>query len=594
MEPSSRFRWLRIQALSTCLVLTAACAGPQAPSATDPGVRTVVLVTVDTWRRDANGFLGGLHPSPTPFLDRLAAEGSVGIDAITPVPLTAPSHWSILSGRWPWRDSVRTNGDPIPEDAGPTLPQILSADGWRTGAFVSAAVLDRRYGFDRGFETYDDTLDFGSGDPTELEAVDRPAEATVTRAVDWLRGLPADDRVLLWVHLFDPHFPYAPPGGPFSGDHAAYLGEVAYADSQIERLARELDSLGRDRTASLWVVLADHGEGFGEHGERTHGMLLHGATHRIPFLLAGADVPRGTIEGQVSTVDALPTVLARLSLPVPEVDGLDVLAPLPEQRAVPLESLEGARTHGLAPVIGLRRGQWLWEASPAEHLWNLADDPYEEHDLAAAEPERSRSLRSVRRSLGIAPFERSAPASAETARALRALGYMGGGASVGDADVREFVRTGLQWFFELVSLEAERAWEPAEELSQRFLTAYPASPHGWIEAGFVAVGRGDLTAAEERFREAARLDPTSTSALVNLGNVLWQTGRPTEAETFYAQTLEIDPRDYFALYNLGTLRANQGDRDGAVQAWRSFLEAYPEDQRAPGLRATLEGWSSAP
>jgi arylsulfatase A-like enzyme len=291
---------------------------------TDGELRTIVLASVDTWRRDTSGFLGGLDPSPTPFLDDLAATGLIAADAMAPVPLTGPSHWSMLSGRWPWRDGLRVNGDRPHPGRGTRLAGILREEGWRGAAFVSCSVLDHRLGFAAGFEHYDDR--FGTeGEDAFVEVAQRRGDRTVQAALDWTAAQPPGDRLFLWVHLFDPHQPRAARLGSFSGDHGEYRGAVAFADAQLESLAEGLDEAGRPLGASLWVVLSDHGEGLGAHGELSHGQLLHGATTRIPFFLAGPSIPAGRLEVLASTVDVLPTLLGYLGLEIPESDGVDLL-----------------------------------------------------------------------------------------------------------------------------------------------------------------------------------------------------------------------------------------------------------------------------
>jgi len=182
---------------------------------------------------------------------------------------------------------MRVNGDVPRAGRGATLAEILRDEGWRTAAFVSCAVLKRRFGFGAGFEHYDDDF-HGRGDLMDVEMPERRGDETVDAALEWLQTRPANERVFVWVHLFDPHFPYASPGGAQPGEHGEYRGEVAFADAQLGRLAAALETLGRPLDESLWVVLADHGEGLGDHGEDSHGLILHGATTRIPLVVAGA------------------------------------------------------------------------------------------------------------------------------------------------------------------------------------------------------------------------------------------------------------------------------------------------------------------
>jgi arylsulfatase A-like enzyme/TolA-binding protein len=555
-------------------------------SAPVSGPRTVVLVTIDTWRRDASGFLGDREPSPTPFLDDWAGSGFVPTDAIAPVPLTGPSHWSMLTGRWPWRDGVRVNGDRPDPDRGPGLAQLLSERGWTTAAFVSCAVLDHRYGFAAGFRHYDDDFQAG-GRITDIEMPERRGDRTVDRALGWLGSLDPSDSLFLWVHLFDPHFPYSPPTGPGSGTHGDYLAEVAFADRQVQRLSAALDGLGRPSAETMWVVLSDHGEGLGEHGERSHGLLLHGATTRIPMLIRGPGIPARRYPGLVSTVDVLPTITGYLGFVSPAGDGVDLLrASRSPDRAIPLESLMGAHGFGLAPAYGLRLEEWLWESSPEDHLWNLIDDPAEEIDLAASRPEAVRSMRDLRETFEL-PETTVRAHDRETLGRLRALGYVGSGSTAGEGDVRLFSSDGAEWHFQILTLQRQGKFADAETFVRRFLDRYPRSVSILVEGGFVAVGLGDMATAEERFRRAVELQPRHTQARLNLANVLLHGQQTDEAEAEYRRVLAEDPEDLFALYNLGNLLVGTGRHTEARPHWERFVDLYPRHPKADEVRTSL-------
>jgi len=569
--------------------------GTQSPerAAGNSIAKTVVLVSIDTWRRDANGFLGGLDPSPTPFLDRLAEKGIVATDAMTPVPFTAPSHWSMLSGRWPWRDGVRVNGVPVTRsEHKQTLPEILSEHGWLTAAFVSCGVLGKRFGFSAGFEHFDDQFHV-VGDVRTVDMAERRGDRTIDAALTWLGKYASDQKVFLWIHLFDPHFPYAAPQGPLPGEHGDYLAEVAFADHQLERLAGELERLGRPFNEALWIVIADHGEALGEHHELSHGLLLHGATTRIPLLIVGESVQPGRFETLASTVDILPTVLGYLGLDVPESDGTDLLHARGEpDRSIPLESMMGAKSFGLAAAIGLRHENWLWEASPVDHLWDLRIDPREENDLAQSALARVAELRARRTQFHIPELDAPVMLDQETVMQLRALGYLSSANRTGTGDVREFSREGLAWFNQLETNIRKENFNQAEFFAKKCMDRYPNSVDLWVNAGFVAVSLGNDHEAEVRFRQAVRLNPDYLPARLNFANILFKTGRLNEAEAEYRHVLEQDPNNLFALSNLGDLLIRRGRTDEAVPFLRRFCELYPTHPRAAIIRKLIEDGSS--
>ncbi len=333
----------------------------------------LVLVTLDTTRDDHVGRSN--RRARTPTLEGLARAGARFELAMSQIPITGPSHTTILSGQGPWSHGVMLNGHPVPADL-PLLAELLRAQGYRTGAFVSAYVLEGSFGFARGFEVYDD--DFGAmpgwsdtlagriqaGISRNLSpelAVERRADTTVDRAMGWLEraGLEdAEQPFFLWVHLFDPHGPYeAPPpwdqayyeGDPRDPSHqsmrrvkgvapyllpslegitdlrwplAQYAGEVSFADQELARL---LDWVEAHHPDALVAVAGDHGESLGEHGVWfNHGDDLFDPSMRVPLLLRMKDrVPAGVrVETPVELVDLTPTLLDLLGLPAsPAAEG---------------------------------------------------------------------------------------------------------------------------------------------------------------------------------------------------------------------------------------------------------------------------------
>src|SRR3982751_2470937 len=246
----------------TALVLSlAGCGGAPQPAAKP----NVLLITIDTLRADRVG--RGLTPS----IDALAARGTRFTNARAAVPLTLPSHVSILTGELPPQSGVRVNGAAGLASGHPTIARVLKDGGYRRGAFVGAYVLDRRFGLADGFDVYDDRVDRDPSGAATLEA-QRRADAVVNAALAWLPS--SDTRPFFaWIHLYDPHAPYDPPADYLArAKNVAYDGEVAFADAQVGRV---LDWLRTSRQADRTVVAVagDHGEGLGDHGELTHGML---------------------------------------------------------------------------------------------------------------------------------------------------------------------------------------------------------------------------------------------------------------------------------------------------------------------------------
>jgi arylsulfatase A-like enzyme len=278
------------------VVASTACAGTSRPAPPN-----VLLVTIDTWRADRLG------TGVSPHLDRLARSAIRFTAARTAAPLTLPSHTTILTGLLPPAHGVRENGIDVLSDAHPTIARLLRNAGYRTAAFVGAYVLDRRFGLSAGFDTYDDRIPRDPAATERLEA-ERPASAVVDAALTWLNQPPTDQPppFFVWLHLYDPHAPYSPPPD-FRGRTASpYDDEIAYADAQAGRL---LEWLRAHQTAAgtLTIVVGDHGEGLGDHGERTHGMLLYDSTLRVPMIVAAPGQREGVRADAVSLADVAPT-----------------------------------------------------------------------------------------------------------------------------------------------------------------------------------------------------------------------------------------------------------------------------------------------
>ncbi|MFH1038013.1 MAG: sulfatase, partial [PVC group bacterium] len=279
----------------------------------------LLLITMDTTRADRLGCYG--YPGArTPALDDLAGSGITFHRFFSNVPLTLPSHATIMTGLYPPEHGCRVNGGCRLGDDIQTLAEVFSAHGYRTGAFVAAFVLDRKFGLDRGFDVYDD-YDVPAADDIYDESAmyryrraDRVADA-VLKWLDEHSGEP----FFCWVHFFDPHRPYYFSPAPGEGLSGAYDREIAFMDSQIGRLTGFLRDRGlRGRT--VIIALGDHGEGLGDHGEEEHGLLLYNPVMRVPLLISDPfpGGPGKNIDALLSTVDLFPTILDIFGWEIPE------------------------------------------------------------------------------------------------------------------------------------------------------------------------------------------------------------------------------------------------------------------------------------
>jgi len=585
----------------------------------------LLLVTVDTVRADHLGSYG-YSAAVTPFLDRLAGEG-VRFDAVSStVPLTLPSHATMLSGLLPLHHGLRNNGvGALPAGTG-TLATLLAGSHYRTGAFVGAFVLDGRFGLKPGFEVYDDEIPRDPKAGVSLEA-ERPGREVVDRALDWLAQ--KDNRpFFLWVHLYDAHAPYTPPPA-WAARHPGrpYDGEISEVDEQVGRLLAELDRQGLAKRTVV-AVAADHGESLGEHGELTHGLLLYEPTLHVPLILRapGRLAPR-VVRAPVSLVDLAPTLAGLLGKTfagpgLKPRDGRDLAADLlagrePGAAEVYAESQYPA-IFGWSPLAALRRRELKYISAPRPELYDLAKDPKETTNLldrGPAGPSQGFAARLAEIETGAVATPTLA-ADAETRARLASLGYATGGARPAPArrsGIDPKTMVDLFQRFErandrlqdgdaaaLGELEALVAADPANPvfrgklaeawrnrrdyaravpLYRQAAEAAPEDPDGWYNLAATLQEAGQLPAARQAIERGLKLDASRPEAHNTLGIVAMSEGRLEPARQEFELAARLDPRNARAINNLGNVLKALGKLDDAEQAYKrsaALAPRYPD------------------
>ncbi len=427
----------------------------------------VLLVTFDTTRADRIGCYGNERVQ-TPALDGLAADGVRFARALSAVPITAPSHSTILTGRYPIAHGVRDNGLFVLADEQLTLAEILSAEGYATAAAVGAYPLTSRFGLSQGFEFFDDHLTGRFEDhlgrravPKERLFFDERRAAQVNEALlPWLSehaGSDSDQPFFAWVHYFDPHQPFepAPPYDQLYVDEP-YDGEIAYADSRLGFLLKHLEALGElDRT--LVIMTADHGEGLGDHNELTHAVLAYNSTLHVPLIVrppAGSAPAGKVVDDWVGTVDIVPTVLELLGIDRPEGLQGRSLVPLwqpsssaPASRRRYAENLSPRLTHGWGELRVLFDGPMKYIHGPRPELYDLEADPGELRDLADEHPQEMERMRSILEQFlsrhAVDGTSQVQTLDEEVRRRLESLGYLHTGSSAGETVSESLVDGGI-------------------------------------------------------------------------------------------------------------------------------------------------------
>ena len=559
---------------AAALLLLAACRGGETGRGKGPVLlpkgTPVVLISIDTLRSDHLPAYGYAQVA-TPAIDRLRGDGILFERAYTPVPLTLPAHASMLTGLLPRAHGIRDNlGYELGADA-PYLPRLLRAAGYATGGGVSAFVLRGATGLADGFDFYEDRIVFRAG--TDMGGLQRPGAETLARSRDWLRGA-SGGPFFFFLHLYDPHTPYAPPE-PFAARHAlAYDGEVAAADAVVGELLGELDRLDL-YDAALVVLTSDHGEGLGDHGEAEHGLLLYREALQVPLLVK---LPRSQRGGESVAVpahltDLAPTVLSLLGLPVPEgIAGKPLLALGADdaERALYAETFYPRLHFGWSELTSLVRGRHQLIDGPRPELYDLLDDPGERRDLLQQERRRYAEMREV-----LAGYDRTLvrpSATDEDAQAqLAALGYLGSVGGEEDGPLanpkdRLHVIESLK-----VAYQHLGAGRPREAIAEfrRVLAEEPRLVDAWEHLGQALVKVGDPEAALEAYREALRLSGGASQVALSAAGVLLQLGRLEEAR----QHAELAATDRDVAYDLLTqIALKAGDLEEAQRQLRRALE----------------------
>jgi arylsulfatase A-like enzyme/Tfp pilus assembly protein PilF len=556
----------------------------------------IILITIDTLRADHLGSYG-YRDIETPHIDALAREGVRFSNAASTVPFTLPAHSSIMTGIYPPSHGVRENVGYFLADDVPTAAELLAAAGYETAGFVSAFVLDGRWGIGRGFDHYFDDFETASLKQINLASVQRDGRETVAEAVRWLdreRQAP----FFLWLHLFEPHDPYKPPE-PFLSRYPErpYDGEIAYADALIGEFRDVLEERAL-LEKSLLVLTGDHGEGLGDHDEGYHGFFVYDSTIHVPLIVRA---PFGELGGRVVTdavshVDLLPTILDAVGQPVSKGAQGVSLIPLmlgseaPPDRSVYSESYYSLFHYGWAPLRAIRTAGHKFIDAPRPELYDIIDDRQEERNLVE---KQQRLASDLEKRLDVLVESIDSPEKAEeqqpdldeaTLQQLRALGYVAGRGEVSVdreherdlADPKDKIK--IHQMFMVAQSDVSRG---DEEAAERRLKKVLESDPGLIDAhqmlGNIASQRQEYNGAAENFRRALELDSDHRTSLYGLANAYRRLGRYQEALLGFERLQALSPHDSKAVVSRSDIYVEQQQLHEALRVIgeAAQLEAAP-------------------
>jgi len=530
--------------------------------------KNVLLITIDTLRADHLGCYGS-EKAQTPVIDALAKRGVLFEKSFSHVPITLPSHTSILTGMLPCAHGVHDNGTYEAGDDLRTLPEILKEKGYATGAVIGSFVLDKQFGLDQGFDSYDDDFIATRKQRQRLFA-ERQAEEVATLGMRWLdaqRGGP----FFLWLHFFDPHMAYDPPE-PFRSrfKHDLHAGEIAYTDYWIGKVFDHLQTVknaqGRALTESTITLLtSDHGEARGEHLEETHSFFIYQSTMHVPLIIHCPGMTPGRSDGLAGGVDLAPTILELLGIDAePQIAGRSLVPAMqgaPRPRLCYMET-EMPFSRGWAPLKGLTNGRWKYIEAPRPELYDLDSDPKEKQNLVDSRSAIAARLRGALEALVESSVlddgaSRLRDTTAEERKMLEALGYMGGASMKPSADVAP-----------------EDLPDPKDKAS-----VFAAVQNSW---GLADAGRRQE--ALELLRKAAREDREYMEIFTTLGALCLHMGLNREAIDAYVHATKIDPESTLALNGAAAGYAREKEFNKALEMTRLSMRI---DRQNPETYNTL-------
>lgn len=553
------------------------CLGGVALLAAEPQT-PVILISIDTLRADHLSSYG-YKSIRTPEIDAYAQNGTLFTQAACQIPLTLPSHTSLFTSTYPFENGVEENAEKVPAGVF-TLASVLQSHGYKTGAFIGSVFLERQFGLDPGFDEYDSPFNFAAGSrisgsmifaggPQNPYSVreKRDGALVVSATLHWLaqhHGQP----VFAFVHLFDVHEPYSVPADiARQRGISRYDAQVEYADEVLGRFRERLQASGWwDR--SLVILLSDHGESLGEHGEKSHGYFIYQSTVWVPLMFhwpAGTPAYPARVSQPAGLIDVAPTILDFLHLPAPPSfrgrSLLPDLKPGSEVHAVFSESVYTRDAFGWAPLRSLRVGKYKYILAPKPELYDLQQDPEEQVNLVAKDSGQALELRTGLEKLLAqrTPQEQAAhpDITPATRTLLQSLGYLAPG-SKRNSDLA--------------------APDPKDRLPEYHL----------YEQALTALYDRRMEEAVATFSQILAQNPHNTLARRDLGDCYLEMRAYAKARTTLEQVAADEPDDYMVQLELGMADEHLGRFAEALQHVQAACKMFPASAQCKKELETIQ------
>ncbi len=567
----------------------------------------ILLITLDTTRADRLGCYGYL-PASTPNLDAVAQRGVLFERAYAPAPMTSPSHASMFTGLWPPEHGVFTNGQVTVDDSLSTVAEVLSEQGYDTAAFVAAFVLQEKFGFQQGFNVFDDDLSKAAADIDVLHQY-RDGRYVIDSAVNWLeRRERKEDQspFFCWVHLYDAHDPYLDHPEEFGDKFSErkYDGELSYVDLQVGKLLQKLELSGLSKNTVI-VVVGDHGESLGEHGEETHGYMLHDSTLRVPLIISNpnaAGVAR-RIESPVTIVSLFPTLLEMGGIKPPSAQATQSLASAFNNSEIPPQFCYSQTDEPYlqafwSPLRGVTNERWRYVRSTKPELYDLQADPKELNNLAENQPDTVLELDGE-----LAAFEGGlqrrvggqVSLSNLEERALHSLGYAGGSVSMQESSLADKVLPDIKDMIgflnrlqEATHLIDHHEIESAIKILEPLAVEVPSFMRVHLNLALCYLQQEEFQKAAHSCSLALEIDPNSDRALDMAGFSYLKLQQLDKASQHFQRLLSLNPESENGHLFLGEIYQRQMRYDLAMRHYGEVLRINPANSMARAAYTAIQ------
>ena len=551
-------------------------------------IENVLLISIDTCRADYLSCYG-YKSNTTPNIDAVAKEGILFENVISPIPLTLPAHSSMLTGTIPPYHGVHDNLNDALDESNVTLAEVLKNNGFTTGAFISAMVMDSRFGLSQGFDTYNDEFE------NEIQSTnikERRADETSRFAVEWLDEN-KHENFFLFLHYYDPHHYYEPPE-PFATEFHdnLYAGEIAYTDHCIRLVLDKLKELGL-YDSTLIIIIGDHGEMLKEHGEPTHGYFIYQSAVKVPLIFK---IPASTkplrIKDAVGLIDIMPTICSLLGIEIlSEVHGMDLSAyikgnqPEVKDRHIFCESLTATK-YNANSLLGVVTDRWKYIQTTRPELYDVITDPGESSNLISAQPRRARIMQHhlqqiLEQSVRTGDSDSEPQFDDQTIEELKSLGYVGGSVNEDFTfdQTKDDPKDLLDFHKDVDQVQAlifNEKYDRARSLSEKLIAQRPLVSELHYNMARIAMKQEDFASAIPYLEQVIKLKPEDIHAYRDLAKAFEEEGKLNETIKMYLQVLQIDSDHIGANYDLGRLYYQQDKIDLAIKQCKKVLKLNPE------------------